>query len=396
MNREPTTMVELFGGSEVSAIENPYPVFERLRHEDPVVPIRTLAGHITHLLTRYDDVFTALQDDSVFSNKSNARGISLVMGRTIVEMDGDEHLHHRKLIRPNFAPRVVRAEEFKSVVTRVGDELVDAFAGRGRADLVAEFTYTFPIRVLSDLLGLPIEDYETFHRWAIDLTQIGRDPERGLRGAQNLADYLGPVLAQRRRLPEDDLITSLAQAEIEGHQLTDEEIISFLRLLIVAGAETTFHLIGTMMYALLGQPETLERVRDDRALLERVMAEALRWDSPIQLTTRETTASVVISGVELPAGSDILTAIGSANRDQTRHTKPDEFDIDRNGPDHIAFGFGRHFCIGARLAHTEAIVAMNLLLDRLPDVRFDPDAEQSGIVGLAFRGPQRLPVVFDA
>ena len=116
MNREPTTMVELFGGSEVSAIENPYPVFERLRHEDPVVPIRTLAGHITHLLTRYDDVFTALQDDSVFSNKSNARGISLVMGRTIVEMDGDEHLHHRKLIRPNFAPRVVRAEEFKSVI----------------------------------------------------------------------------------------------------------------------------------------------------------------------------------------------------------------------------------------------------------------------------------------
>ena len=179
-------------------------------------------------------------------------------------------------------------------------------------------------------------------------------------------------------------------------KLTDEEIISFLRLLIVAGAETTFHLIGTMMYALLGQPETLERVRDDRTLLERVMAEALRWDSPIQLTTRETTSSVVISGVELPAGSDILTAIGSANRDQTRHTKPDEFDIDRNGPDHIAFGFGRHFCIGARLAHTEAIVAMNILLDRLPDVRFDPDAEQSGIVGLAFRGPQRLPVVFDA
>jgi cytochrome P450 len=389
-------MVELFGGSEVSAIENPYPIFERLRHEAPVVPIRTLAGHVTHLLTRYDDVFAALQDDSVFSNKSNARGISLVMGRTIIEMDGDEHLRHRKLIRPNFAPRVVRAEEFKTVVARVGDELVDAFAGRGRADLVAEFTYTFPIRVLSDLLGLPIEDYDTFHRWAIDLTQIGRDPERGLQGAQNLAEYLLPIVEQRRRVAEDDLITSLAQAEIEGHQLTDEEIISFLRLLIVAGAETTFHLIGTMMYALLGRPETLERVRADRTLLERVMAEALRWDSPIQLTTRETTAPVVISGVELPAGADILTGIGSANRDETRHMKPDEFDIDRKGPDHIAFGFGRHFCIGARLAHTEAIVAMNILLDRLPRVRFDPDAEQSGIVGLAFRGPQRLPVVFDA
>ena len=395
MEGHTTTMVELFGGSEVSAIADPYPVFERLRRDRPVIPIQTLAGHITHMVTRHDDVFRLLNDDSTFSNKSNARGISLVMGRTIVEMDGDEHLRHRKLIRPNFAPRVVRAEDFKRVVRSVADELVDAFAGRGAADLVSEFTFTFPIRVLSDLLGLPIEDYETFHRWAIDLTQIGRDPERGLRGAESLAGYLAPIVEQRRIAPQDDLITSLTAAQLEGHRLTDEEIISFLRLLIVAGAETTFHLIGTMMYALLGRPETLERVRSDRSLVERVMSEALRWESPIQITTRETTRPVTIAGFDLPAGADMLAAIGSANRDPEFFERPAEFDIDRDGPDHIAFGFGRHFCIGARLAHTETLEAMNVLLDRLPNVRFAPGEEQSGVVGLAFRGPARLPVVFD-
>jgi cytochrome P450 len=351
-----------------------------------------MAGRGAHFITRYRDVYAILRDDHIFSNRANDRGISLIMGRTIVAMDGDEHLRHRKLVSPALAPRSLDAE-FRAGAAATAHALIDGFAGRGEAELVEEFTFTFPIRVLCDILALPVADYAAFHRWAIDLTMVARDPERGLAASRSMAEYLLPFIQQRRRAPGDDLISSLASAQVDGHRLTDEEVTSFLRLMVLAGAETTYHLIGSTLVALLNAPDLLARVYADRQLLEPIMSEALRWESPIQMVSREVREPVTIAGVDLPVGAEVLASIGSANRDDSEFDEPDHFDIERKRGEHIAFGFGRHFCVGARLAKTEFNVAMNALLDRLPNLEREP-AEECRVVGLAFRGPDRLPVRF--
>ncbi len=182
-------------------------------------------------------------------------------------------------------------------------------------------------------------------------------------------------------------------AEVDGERLDDEEIYSFLRLLLPAGAETTFRLIGNLLHALLAHPPALAAVRADEARLDWAIEETLRWESPVQYTSRETTTATALGGVDLAAGAQILVAVGSANRDERRFADPDAFRSDRRPEDHMAFGYGRHFCVGAHLARLEARAAVRALVRRLPRIRFAPDAAH-GIVGLAFRSPSALPVVF--
>ena len=397
MTTEMLTTKDLFGGSQVDPIPNPYPVYRKLRHENPVIPLQTMGpGQYGYLITRFVDVQQALKNDEIFSNRSNAKGIGLVMGRTIVEMDGREHLRHRSIITPALAPRALRGD-FPKVVESTAHELIDLFASRGCADLVKEFTFVYPLKVFTQILGLPLEDCAQFHRWAIDLTYVARDPARGLKATQLMADYLQPVIEQRRVQPKKDLISRLVHAEIDGEALTNEEVISFLRLLVMAGAETTYHLIGSVLFALMTHTDQLDEVREDRAKIDLALEEGLRWESPVQIVTRETLAPVTLSDVEIPEGSDLIVGIGSANRDETRYEDPDRFDIHRKGPEQIAFGFGKHFCAGSRFALLEARTALNALFDRLPNLRLDPvQREETSIVGMAFRGPNRLPVLFDA
>jgi cytochrome P450 len=365
-----TTILKLFGGSEVDPVADPYSTYERLRKERPAIPLRTLDGRTVCLLTRFEDVFEAFRNH--------------------------EHLRHRSIIKPALAPKALKGD-FRGVVESIANELIDAFIDEGRTDLVSAFTFTYPLQVFCRILGLPVDDYARFHRSAVEMTKIGTDPARGLVGAQELADYLHPVVDERKREPTEDLIGSLVTAEVEGARLTDDEVVSFLRLLVVAGAETTYHLIGSALFALLNHPEQLEECVADRSNVEALINETLRWESPIQLTTRETIAATSIGGVDMPAETGILLAVGSANRDETRFDDPERFDIHRKGPEHIAFGYGRHYCAGAKLANVEAQVALNAIFDRLKNLRLDPDApEDTGVVGLAFRGPNRLPVRFDA
>jgi cytochrome P450 len=349
---------------------------------------------VGYMLTRFDDVYVALKDDEVFSNRSNANGIGLVMGRTIVEMDGREHLRHRNIITPALAPRALRGD-FPRVVEATAHKLIDEFAGRGQADLVEEFTFTYPLQVFTQILGLDPEMAATFHRWAIDLSWVGRDPQRGLKASQLMAEHLQPVVAQRRAEPTDDLISRLVSADVDGRGLADEEVVSFLRLLVMAGAETTYHLMGSALFGLMTHPEQLEEVRQDRSQLDAALDETLRWESPVQIVTRETLQPTVLSGVEIPAGTELIVGVGSANRDESHFEDPDRFDLHRKGPEHIAFGFGKHYCAGSRLALLEAHVGITTLLDRLPKLRLDP-GQDAAVVGMAFRGPNRLPVLFDA
>jgi cytochrome P450 len=388
----PTTE-ELFGGTMLSPVRDPYTVYRRLRREQPVILVQSLLGQ-DYVVTRYDDAAAVLDDARRFSSRGNARTIGLVMGRTILEMEGVEHVRQRKLITPFFAPSALRGG-LQERIERVAHALLDEIeTSGGRADLVSQFTFVFPIRVICQIIGIPVEDYVDFHRWAIDLISVGDDPPRGLAASQRIIDYLRPVLEARKAEPTGDLLSALAHAEVDGLRLTDEEVLSFLRLLVPAGADTTYRLIGSLLYALLTHPRHLEEVTADRGRLELAMEETLRWESPVQYVMRETTAEVLLGGVEIPAGALVSVALGSANRDEDHFPDPDRFDIERRPEDHLAFAPGQHFCAGTHLARAETRAALSAILDRLPNLRLDP-REECEMVGLAFRSPDRLPVLFD-
>jgi cytochrome P450 len=385
--------IALFGGTMMSPVPDPYPVYRRLRTERPAICLRGVLGP-THLVTRYDDVVAGLKDGRTFSARGNARGIGLVMGRTILEMEGPQHLRQRKIVTPFFSPRALRERVERVVVEKVHG-LIDGFARDGRADLVEQFTFTFPLRVMADIIGIPIQDFEQFHRWALDLISISDDPGRGFAAAELIVEYLKPILAERRHEPREDLLSALTRAEVDGERLSEEEVLSFLRLLLPAGAETTYRLSGSTLFAILTHPHVHEELRDRPGLIDAVIEETLRWESPVQYTSREATVRVEFDDCEVPEGGLIMFALGSANRDERHWERPDEFVLGRpNLGDHVAFGFGEHYCAGAFLGRLEARVAVQALLERLPNLRLAAD-EPSTMVGLAFRSPDRLPVRFD-
>ena len=388
-----TTLEELFGGHFMTEVSDPYPTYARLRHAAPIqhVDLPLAPGYI---VSRYDDVMTVFKDAALFSSRANAKGIGLVMGKTILEMDGGEHARHRNIVSMAFVPKALKGQ-LPETIQRIAHDMIDGFARDGHTDLVARFARTFPLRVIAHIIGVPIEDYETFKRWSLDVISFADDPGRGFDSAQKVVDYLCPVLQQRRSEPRDDLLSVLAHAEVDGHRLSDEEIYSFLKLLLPAGSDTTYRLIGSTLFALLTHPDQFDAVRSERSKIGAALDETLRWEAPVQYASRETTAPTVLSGTDLPEGAMLLTAIGSANRDERHFADPDRFDVERHIDEHMAFGFGRHFCLGSHLARLEGTVALNALFDQLPNLRLDR-TQPCGVVGLAFRSPNRLPVLFDS
>jgi len=383
---------QIFGEGEPGPVVDPYPVYRRLRAEEPVKALPWPYG-TTWLVTRYEDVREGLRNDAVYSSRVNDKGIGLVMGRTIIGMDGREHLRHRNIVTPALAPRALRGD-FPKVAASIAHELIDGFADRGAADLVAEFAFTYPLQVFAQILGLPSRDYAELHRQAFDLTLVETDPGRGFAASQWLAEYLTPHLVEREHEPSGDLMSKLLHATVDGARLTREEVVSFLRLLVIAGAETTYHLIGSTLFALGTTPGALDAARDDPARLDAALDEALRWESPVQMVMRELAEPVEIAGQRLAAGECVTLSIGSANRDERHFVDPDRFDPDRRDEtEHVAFGFGKHYCAGSRLAKLEATVGLTALFERLPALRLDP-AHTSRVVGLGLRGPDRLRVLF--
>jgi len=341
----------------------------------------------------YDEASHVLNDDETFSSSIYSGIIGTAMGHSILEMDGAEHTAHRALVSQAFRRKMLARWE-EELVGVVVDELIDSFVDRGRADLVKEFTFAFPVQVIARILGLPRADYPAFQRWSIELLSVMVNWERGIAASQALGEYFAEILADRRRNPADDLISDLAVAELDGTKLTDEEIFAFLRLMLPAGVETTYRSSGNLLYALLSHPEQLQALRNDRTLIHTAIEEGLRWEPPIIFIVRQASRDTELGGLSIPAGATINVCVGTANRDPRRYADPERFDLFRESRLHVTFGHGVHICLGMHLARMETRVAMTRVLDRLPNLRLDPEAPAPIIQGVAMRSPNALPVLF--
>jgi len=375
-------------------LRDPYTAYREARLGPGVI-------HETHLTTkvfrvyRYEDCERVLRDEQVFSARINGELMRPFLGETILELDGSRHQRVRGLAGHAFRPKVVHGWE-ESLIKPTAHEVIDGFAARGRADLVRDLAWQFPVRVFARLLGVPASAHSSWGRWAIELERLSVDWDRGVAAAEEVREFFTPVVEERRREPAGDLISDLATAELDGERLPDGMIHAFIRLLIPAGQSTTYRLIGTLMLALLSNPEQLDAVREDRSLVQRAVEEALRWEAPVQFAAREANVDTEIAGVPVPKGSGVTTVLGSANRDESRWDDPDRFDTTRDPIGQMAFGEGPHLCLGAHLARLEAQVALNAVLDRLDDLRLEKTDADPHWVGWAFRSPTTVPVVFTA
>jgi cytochrome P450 len=391
----------LFDDAVAGDTRDPYPELARARLEHPVQRLDdSLMPHddaqAVFFVYRFDDVAQVLRDAETFSS---AHIIDLIMGpvmgeHIILGMDDPRHRRYRALVSTAFRQKVLSRWESELVET-VANDLIDRFADRGRVDLVREFTFPYPTQIIARLLGLPQSDFRQFQRWSIAILEFYSKQEEAIAASEEVKEYVAGILAERRREPREDVISDLAHAELDGERLSDEEIFSFVRLLLPAGIETTFRSTGNLLFTLLRHPDQLEAVRADRELVPRTVEEALRFETPLLNITRLATKDTEIGGVPIPAGSTIMIMLAAANREEGRYPEPDGFDIFRNDPKpHISFGQGPHVCLGMHLARMEMRVALNLLLDRLPNLRLDPEGDDPHIRGQVFRSPTSIPVLF--
>src|SRR3954454_21613456 len=396
---DPAGEVAIPGGADEA---DPYPGFAELRVTTPVInvgPSQISGGGDTYFAVSYPDVERVLRDETTFSARPSGESMREVMGWTILGMDGAEHLRHRSLVAQAFRPKLLKRWEDELIRPLLG-VLIDRFAAEGKAELVRQLLLTYPMQVIARILGVPREDAARFEQWGVWIIASAVDPARGKEASKSMRDYLVPLLAERRREPADDVISQLVSAELDGEVLSDEEILPFLLLLLPAGGETTYRATGNLLYALLTHPEQLEAVRRDRALTRPAIDEALRWEPPLLILAREALADTELSGVPIPKGSHIAISQGAANRDPDFVAEPDRFDISRGSRAHLSFGNGPHMCLGMHLARMEMSIVVDVLLDRLQNLRLDPDAmavePPPSIRGMAFRSPTALPVLFDS
>ena len=389
-----------FDDAVAGDVRDPYTELARMRREQPVQRL-DMSG-MPHeeskpvfMVYRYDDISQVLRDHETFSSGIIVNVFGDVFGKQVMlGMDEPAHHRYRSLVSKAFTQRAL-ARRQEELVERVANELIDRFAARGRAELVRDFTFAYPTQVIAGLLGLPRADYPQFQRWSISLLSFTVNRERGIAASMALKEYFAPILAARRHEPRDDLISTLAHSEIDGEYLSDEEIFSFLRLLLPAGVETTYRSTGNLLFGLLSNPEQLDAVRSDRSLIPQAIEEAVRWEAPLLIITRVATRDTELAGVPIPAGSAVMPMLGAANRDEDRYPDPDRFDIFRKPLPHISFGHGVHVCLGMHLTRLEMRVALELLLDRLPNLRLDPEGKDPHIRGQVFRSPTSLPVLWD-
>jgi len=400
---DPFEDAEVSFGTEL----NPFAPLAELRKKGPVheidykillgqaKPVTTPDAMKVFLVVGYDAVVEVFEHPEIFSNRIFELTLGLGFGQSLTVMDAPNHSRYRRIFQKAFLPNVV-AKWGETLVGPVVDDLLDKFGHRGEADLVQEFTKHYPFGVIFRMLQLPRQDEEVFHKLAHALVNFYRGTDKVVEASRKLGDYLANMLADRRAHPGQDLVTTLVEAEVDGEKLPDEVIISFLRQLMNAGGDTTFRSTSTLLAMLLMNPDQLAAVQADRSLVPKAIDEALRWDTPVLMSYRRTSAETTLCGVRIPKGAMVQMSQGAANRDPAHFPDPDRFDIFReNHTRPLRFGLGPHICIGQHLARLEMTRAINILLDRLHNLRLDPDKPVPEIRGSELRSPKHIYARFD-
>jgi cytochrome P450 len=399
----PFTALLTIGGE--GHITEPLQELARLRRQAPVVegdlhqhfgaPRQVvLKDNKAYMALSYNACNEAALNQQDYSNSIYEVHVGITFGKSITTMDAPEHGRYRRLFQSAFTPKMLGAlrPRFEALINR----LVGSLQGRGKADLVHDLAFHFPFQFICDLMDLPMEDRPVFQRLAIAQTCVVFDRAHGTEASEKLGRYLSALIAERRqRNSETDFVSVIANAEIDGERLPDDVLLGFFRQLMNAGGDTSYHGFSNILAALFTHPEQLDAIRKDRSLLQRAIEEGLRWGAPITSMERITTRDVVLTGVPMEKNSIVRVCIGAASRDETVWPDPDKFDIFREQKRLLAFGYGAHVCIGQHLARMELQMALNALLDRLPNVRLDPDMPTPVIRGLTFRGADAVHVKWD-
>lgn len=416
MTSSPTAQVtgaaprDVFDPYDLSLRRDPYPSYRRFLEENPVHRAADETG--SWVVSRHEHVSLVLRDprfcaaapegaeqDSrdVLAELGIDEELAGQAGDAMLFKDPPDHTRMRRLLGRAFAPRAIEA--LRPRVEELVDELLGAVEPRGRMDLVEDFAHPLPIMVICEMLDVPAGDRPRFRELSRDLAGIVDIPLshdvllRGLRAAAEFAGYFRELVAHRRRRPGDDVISQLAAAEGQPDGLTESELLATCIQLLFGGHETTQNLIGNGTLALLRQPDALERLRAEPGLRARAVEELLRYDSPGQLAGRWVAQDVELGGQTLRAGERVTALLGAANRDPRVHEDPDRLHLDRRPNQHVSFGAGIHFCLGAPLARLEGQLALAALTERLPDLALTSEEPQWRDT-LALRGLRRLPVRF--
>ena len=385
---------------------NPYPMYISLRAEDPVQWSELMESWI---LTRYDDIVAVLADSRFSADRRQAQNRYAqqaqkiaeefgAFGRTQTMLTSDPPLHTRlrKLVSKAFTPRMV--DGLLPRIQEIVDERLDAVQEAGRMDIIQDLAYPLPVIVIAEMLGIPPQDRDQFKLWSDEIVLTLNGPltspdmlERARKSAHELTEYFRGVIEERRKEPGSDLISGLIAAEEQGQILSEDEMLTTAMLLLVAGNETTTNLIGNGMLALLRNPDQLRKLRDDPSLIQTAIEELLRYDGPVQATGRVATEDMEIDGHPVKKGQVAFCVLGAANRDPAKFENPDQLDVTRHPNEHVAFGDGIHFCLGAPLARAEGQIALRTLLRRFPDLSLETDNLQWGGTFI-LRGLKGLPI----
>ncbi len=379
---------------------DPYPVYARLRRVGPVFRANWL-GSACWVVPRYRDALTVFKDLRFVRNPVNCgrparhspiRGF----GRDLLELDPPDHTRLRKLVSKAFTPQMV--QRFDRRVTQLAGQILDHAKPRGEIELISEYASVIPITVISELLGVPINDIGKFRNFMYALTisqMVGRKDSLLIAAKSRFTNYLHAIFAARRAAPQDDLVSSLVTLEHDDcDRLSPDELIGMVYLLLVAGFLTTVNLIGNGMLALLRHPEQLKMLRQNPALAETAIEELLRFDSPVPSSSCFTSTELDLSGVQIPRGALVRVLIASANRDEEQFPTPDTLDIARRPCPHLSFGQGSHYCLGASLARLEGRIAVNTLIERAPNLRLPDPSYIKWAPNPMLRGLQQLPLRF--
>ncbi|ANU11657.1 cytochrome P450 [Planococcus antarcticus DSM 14505] len=378
--------------------QNPYPIYSKMREEDPIHAVRFPDGQNGWMVTRYEDAEKVLKDPRFTKDLSKIYGGSMdqmsVFTQNMLFSDPPDHKRLRGLAQKAFTPKMIAG--MRDRIQEITDELLTAMEGRDQVDLIDEFAFPLPIIVICEILGVPSADRDKFRLWSNSMIE-GTSGELGATVYQHMNDfvqYLGQWFATVREQPGDDLISSLIQAEEEGDYLSERELYGVITLLIIAGHETTVNLIGNTVLSLLENPKQRKILAQQPELVNQTIEESLRFNGPVEFSTsRWAGESFEFQGIELKKDDLVVVSLNSANHDRDQFAEPELFDIQREKSPHLAFGKGIHMCLGAPLARLEGEIAIASLLDRFPEMVLAVKShELEWRPGMIVRGVKELPL----